>query len=66
MLIGEAIKKALEEDKYIHQRKYPAFKILPNHGAPFSIHATRTGVKLYTCWNPTAKDILDDDWELID
>jgi hypothetical protein len=63
--ISEAVEKALKEDKGITR------KSLQKYG--FEIHPTNSGECCYVvtknqqpsrCWNPTADDLMADDWEL--
>ena len=66
MRISEAVEKALKEDKGITR------KSLQKYG--FEIYPTNSGECCYVetinqqpsrCWNPTADDLIADDWEMV-
>jgi len=67
LLIHEAVKKALEEDGWIVREGLEIFKHL-------AIKPTNTGfnciVKMKLereapCWNPSAEDLMADDWMVL-
>lgn len=67
--ISEAVKKALEEKKPITRASYLeelGFKIFPTNSNDCCYVATRNGKPDQTrCWNPTAADLMADDWKLV-
>lgn len=69
MKISEAVERALEEKKPITRDSYLeefGFKIFPTNSSDCCYVATRNGKPDQTrCWNPTADDLLADDWEVV-
>lgn len=69
MKISEAVKKALEEKKPITRASYLeelGFKIFPTNSSDCCYIASGNGKRHTTrCWNPTATDLMADDWKLV-
>lgn len=63
MNIIEATKKALEESRYIYNKKSPIVKLIPWNSLPFDI-CGMDGSNTRHNWNPTGEDILSDDWDV--
>ena len=66
MNIIEATKKAVDENKAIYRKSLPHIKFVPTNSKNvafivFSDNDDRAG----GMWNPMAKDILSDDWEVL-
>lgn len=68
MKINEAVEKALKEKKPITRTSWKdfSFKILPTntHDCCYVITEDEKQ-KPAKCWNPTADDLLADDWEVV-
>lgn len=69
MKISEAVERALEEKKPITRTDYLGelgFKIFPTNSSDCCYIAYRNGKPDQTrCWNPTATDLMADDWKLV-
>ncbi len=66
MNIIKATKKAVDENKAIYRKTIPHIKFVPTNSKNvafivFSDNDDRAG----GMWNPMAKDILSDDWEVL-
>lgn len=68
MLIHEAVKKALEQGKKIRSKSDKSrYAIEPtNRGACLCIIHIEHNDRQSRYWNPSAEDLLADDWELCD
>lgn len=67
MYIQEAVKKAMEEDRYIIMESAMGYlKIKPTDGDGLCILMTADGSRQHKCWNPSASDLMRDDWHVID
>lgn len=76
MYIQEAVKQAIEKRKYIERIKFGnqtashVLKINPTNSSCACMVYTfdRKGKEVHHCknWNPTAEDLMADDWELSD
>lgn len=64
MNIQEATKKALEEHKHI-QRRAQKIQIKPTDSEYCCLVWHPTKMEYGARWNPKAKDILADDWEVV-
>lgn len=69
MKISEAVERALEEKKPITRASYLeelGFKIFPTNSSDCCYIASGNGKLDPTrCWNPTAADLMADDWKLV-
>lgn len=67
MFIHEATKEALESDKYITLKgSEEAIKIKPDLRLPFTImHADGSHPSKYG-WQPTAEELMGNDWIIVD
>ena len=69
MKISEAVERALEEKKPITRASYLeelGFKIFPTNSSDCCYITSGNGERHPTrCWNPTANDLLADDWKVI-
>ena len=67
--ISEAVERALEEKKSITRDSYLeelGFKIFPTNSSDCCYIASGNGERHPTrCWNPTADDLMADDWKLV-
>ena len=76
MYIHEAIAKAVKEEKYIERKKfenetaYRKLKIKPTNSSAHCMAYTfdQNEIEVHHCknWNPSAEDLMANDWELSD
>ncbi len=67
MTISEAVKLALKEDKYIKLAgSIFRTKIKPTNTSECCIMISEHRSKVMPRWNPTADDLVSDDWEVVD
>lgn len=68
MIISEAVEKALKENKSITRfslRDF-GFEVFPTDSSDCCyIVSTNKKQQPGRCWNPTANDLMADDWELV-
>jgi len=67
MNIIEATKKAVDENKAIYRKSLPHIKFVPTNSknAAFILFSDDNDSPAGRMWNPMAKDILSDDWEVL-
>jgi hypothetical protein len=67
MHIHEAVKKAIEQNKKIQRKAYEYFSVKPTDSGPLAcLIFSRRDDKPGRYWNPSANDLMADDWELCD
>lgn len=67
MNIIEATKKAVDENKAIYRKSLPHIKFIPTNSknAAFILFSDDNDSPAGRMWNPMAKDILSNDWEVL-
>lgn len=67
MNIIEATKKAVDENKTIYRKSLPHIKFVPTNSknAAFILFSDDNDSPAGRMWNPMAKDILSNDWEVL-
>ncbi|WP_230315120.1 hypothetical protein [Lactococcus lactis] len=67
MNIIEATKKAVDENKAIYRKSLPHIKFVPTNSknAAFILFSDDNDRPAGRMWNPMAKDILSNDWEVL-
>lgn len=67
MNIIEATKKAVDENKDIYRKSLPHIKFIPTNSknAAFILFSDDNDSPAGRIWNPMAKDILSNDWEVL-
>ncbi len=67
MNIIEATKKAVDENKVIYRKSLPHIKFIPTNSknAAFILFSDDNNSPAGRMWNPMAKDILSNDWEVL-
>ncbi|CDI46390.1 Thoeris anti-defense Tad2 family protein [Lactococcus lactis] len=67
MNIIEATKKAVDENKAIYRKSLPHIKFIPTNSknAAFILFSDDNDSPAGRIWNPMAKDILSNDWEVL-
>ena len=67
MKIIEATKKAVDENKAIYRKSLPHIKFVPTNSknAAFILFSDDNDRPAGRMWNPMAKDILSNDWEVL-
>lgn len=65
MKIDMAVRLALEQNKCIADKEFPAVKMKPIKGMPFVIMMS-DGSRPCNNWNPTAEDLMRDCWIVVD
>lgn len=67
MHIHKAVRKAIKKDKYIAIKEFREFKIRPTDGAGNCIIMNADGNSPSKHgWQPSAKDLVRDDWIIVD
>lgn len=70
MYIHEAVEKSMEEGKSIFRQGYEAMLILPTDTTDccigFIMEPDGSYEKAAVRWNPTAEDLMADDWKLVE
>lgn len=67
MFIHEAVKIALENNKAITLSEHRGAKIKPTHLKETCIVMLSDGSRPSKCgWQPTAEQLVRDDWEIVD
>ena len=63
----EATKKAVDENKAIYRKSLPHIKFVPTNSknAAFILFSDDNDRPAGRMWNPMAKDILSNDWEVL-
>ena len=67
MNIIKATKKAVDENKAIYRKSLPHIKFVPTNSknAAFILFSDDNDRPAGRMWNPMAKDILSNDWEVL-
>ncbi len=67
MNIIEATKKAVDENKAIYRKSLPHIKFVPTNSknAAFILFSDDNDRPAGRMWNPMAKDILSNDWQVL-
>ena len=64
MFIHEAVKEAMEKDRCIRRKRWPAWIMKPTNTSDCVMCVFEN--KVVRCWNPQANDLAADDWEVVD